>query len=112
MSGGEPDCQLISCLRYDREALLPAHWNTSRNGNRQSPYLLLSYTVDRLIAAAKVHSWDTPPELTVRWLEDRCNASLEGKNLNQPYKVLNKSIASLLYRTHHVAGPRPPLKTR
>ncbi|KAF9785695.1 aminotransferase [Thelephora terrestris] len=87
MSGDELDYQLISSLRYDREALLSAHWNTSRNGDRQSPYLLLSYTVDRFATAAKTHSWATPPEFDLHWLERRCDASLKGKDPSQPYKI-------------------------
>jgi len=92
MSGDEPDYQLISSLRYDKDMLLPAGWNTSRNRDKQSPYLLLSYTVDRLITTAKVHSWTTPSELTLDWLESRCDASLKDRDLGQPHKVLNKSI--------------------
>ena len=92
MPGDQLDYQLISSLRYDKEVLLSAEWNTSRNNDKQSPYLLLSYTVDRLIAATKVHSWATPPELTLDWLEGHCDASLEGKDLGQPYKVLSKGV--------------------
>ena len=93
MSGDEVDYQLISALRYDKEMLLSAEWNTSRNRDIQSPYLLLPYTVDRLIATAKVHSWAIPSELTLDWLEGRCDVSLKDKDLSQPHKVLNKSIA-------------------
>ena len=92
MSGGELDYQLTSSLRYDREMLLSAEWNTSRNRDKRSPYLLLSYTVDRLITTADVHSWATPSELTLDWLKSRCDASLEGKDLSQPHKVLNTTI--------------------
>ena len=92
MSGDEFSYQLISSLRCDREVLLSAEWNTSRNRDKQSPYLLLPYTVDRLIQAAGVHSWVTPSELTHDWLKSQCDASLEGKNPNQPYKVLSKGI--------------------
>lgn len=94
MSRNEQDYRLISALRYDKEILLLAEWNTSRNCDK-SPYLLLSYTVDRLVTAAEVHSWAVPSELTVDWLESRCDASLEGKDLNQPYKVLSKGIPRL-----------------
>jgi len=87
MPGDELNYQLISSLRYDREALPPAEWNTSRNGDKKSPYLLLSYAVDRLTTAAKVHSWTTPAELTLDGLESRCDASLKGKDLTQPYKI-------------------------
>ncbi|KAF9650549.1 hypothetical protein BDM02DRAFT_1393453 [Thelephora ganbajun] len=87
MSGDKPDYQLISSLRYDKEALISAQWNTSRNGDRQSAYLLLSYTVDRLTTAAKVHSWAVPVELALDSLESRCDASLKNKDLDQPYKI-------------------------
>lgn len=89
---GELDYQLISSLRHDKEMLLSAEWNTSRNGGKQSPYLLLPYTVDRLITAAGVHSWAIPSELTSDWLEGRCNAFLKDKDLGQPQKVLSKTI--------------------
>ena len=89
MPRNEPDYQLTSALRYDKEMLLSAAWNISRNCDEKSPYLLLSYAVDRLITAAEAHSWAAPSELTLDWLESRCNASLEGKDLNQPHKVLN-----------------------
>jgi len=87
MSGDELEYQLISALRCDREALLSAQWNTARNGDRQSPYLLLSYTVDRFTAAAKVHSWATPLEFDLPWLERLCDASLKDKDPCQSYKI-------------------------
>ena len=90
MSVDEPDYQLISSLRYDPEALLPARWNTSRNFDRKSPHLLLSYTVDRLTSAAKVHSFSVPSELAPHWLEGRCDAALKNKDTSQPHKVLNE----------------------
>jgi 4-amino-4-deoxychorismate lyase len=96
MSGDEPAFQLISSVRYDKEALLFAQWNTSRNGGKQSPYLLLRYTVDRFIRAAKTHSWATPSELTLDWLESRCDASLKDKDLSQPYKVLSWSVPQFI----------------
>ena len=111
MSGDEPSYQLISSLRYDREALLPAQWNTSRNGDKESPYLLLSYTIDRLITAAKLHSWIAPPECALHWLESHCDAFLKDKNVNQPHKVRNKSIMPPLYGTHRTADSGRPLKT-
>jgi len=86
MSGDDPNYQLISALRYDKE-LIPAGWNTSRNGGKQSPYFLLPWTVDRLMAAANVHSWTIPTGLTPAWLESRCDASLKDKDLNKPYKM-------------------------
>lgn len=92
MSGNEPDYQLISSLRYDSEVLLPARWNTSRNGDKQSPYLLLSYAVDRLTTAAIAHSWTTPSELTLHLLENRCDVALKGKDPSQPCKVLREII--------------------
>lgn len=95
MPGDDLNYQLISSLRYDKEALSSAEWNTSRNGDKQSPYLLLPYTVDRLITASKVHSWIPPAELTLDWLETRCDASLKGKDLGQPYKVLGKNTTVL-----------------
>jgi len=87
MPGDKPDYYLISSLRYDKEALLSAQWNASRNGDKQSPYMLLPYTVDRLVMAAKVHSWATPKELTLDQLEILCDASLEGKDLSRSYKI-------------------------
>ena len=111
MSGDELDYQLISSLRYDREALLSARWNTSRNGDRQSPYLLLPYTVDRFTAATEVHSWATPSEFNLHWLERRCDASLKDKDPYQPHKVLGKSIARFLYQTHLSLDSHRPLKT-
>jgi len=87
MLGNVLDYQLTSCLRYDPEALLPAKWNTSRNGDKRSPYLLLSYAVDRLTTAANAHSWTTPSNLTLHSLESRCDAALEGKDPGQPYKI-------------------------
>ena len=92
MPQDEPNYQLISSLRYDKEALFSAEWNTSRNGDKHSPYLLLPYTVDRLVTAGKVHSWTTPTELTLDGLESLCDASLKGKDPSQPYKVLRKNI--------------------
>lgn len=109
MPQNEPDYQLISALRYDKEILLSAEWNTSRNCDKQSPYLLLSYTVDRLITAAEAHSWAAPSELTVDWLENRCDVSLEGKDPDQPYKVLSKGIPWRYLQTHRFADSRPPL---
>ena len=111
MSGDDLSYQLISSLRYDKQALLSAEWNTSRNGGKQSPYLLLPYTVDRLITAAKVHSWATPTELTLDWLESQCDASLEGKDPNQPYKVLRKNVTRFCSETHNIVDSRRPLTT-
>lgn len=110
MSGDEHNYQLISSLRYDEGALLSAEWNTSRNDGKPSPYLLLSYTVDRLIATAKVHSWAAPAELTLDWLESRCDASLRGKDRSQPYKVLGKNITKLYPETYHIVDSHRPLK--
>jgi len=98
MAGDQLDYQLISSLRYDKEALLSAEWNTSRNNDKQSPYLLLSYTVDRLIAAANAHSWATPSKLTLSWLKGQCDASLEGKDLDQSYKVLSKGTMRFIFK--------------
>jgi len=111
MSGDQHDYQLISSLRYDKEAVLSAQWNTSRNGDKQSPYLLLSYTVDRLITAAKAHSWVAPPELTLDQLESRCNASLEGKDPDQSYKVMRKNITQLHPETHDIVDSHHPFTT-
>ena len=96
MFSNDLDYQLISSLRYDPEVLLPAQWNTSRNGDKQSPYLLLSYSLDRLTTAANAHSWTTPPELTLHSLESLCDAALKGKDLSQSYKVLRETALPFL----------------
>jgi len=111
LSGDEPSYQLISALRYDREASISAEWNTSRNGGKQSPYLLLPWTVDRLIAAANVHSWSVPTGLTLDWLESRCDASLQNKDLSKPHKVLRKNLTRFYPETHDLADSRRPLTT-
>lgn len=111
MSGNEPNYQLISSLRYDKDALPCAEWNTSRNHDKRSPYLLLPYTVDRLIRAAKIHSWAAPSELTLDWLESQCDASLEHKDLGQPYKVLSRSMKWVYPLTHRIVDPYRPLTT-
>ena len=111
MSGDELGYQLTSSLRYDKEVLLSAEWNTSRNRNKRSSYLLLSYTVDRLITAAEVHSWATPSELTLDWLESRCDASLKDKDLNQPHKVPNKNITQFYLQSHRIIDSHPSLAT-
>lgn len=49
-----------------------------------------------MTAAANAHSWTTPSELTLRSLESRCDAALEGKDLSQPRKVLREIDASFL----------------
>jgi len=96
MSGDNPNYQLISALRYDKEALISAEWNTSRNAGKQSPYFLLPWTVDRLMTAANVHSWSIPTGLTSAWLESRCDASLQDKDLGKPYKVPRENIRSFI----------------
>ena len=111
MSGDDPNYQLISALRYDKEALISAGWNTSRNGGKQSPYFLLQWTVDRLIAAANVHSWAIPTGLTLGWLESRCDASLKDKDLSKPYKVLREKYTPFYPETHRLADSHRTLAT-
>jgi len=111
MSGDDPNYQLVSALRYDREALISAEWNTSRNGGKQSPYFLLPWTVDRLITAANVHSWAIPTRLTLGWLESRCDACLKDKDLSKPYKVLRKKYTRFNPEAHPLPDSHRPLAT-
>lgn len=47
---------LLSSTRYDA-TLLNVDWNTEVNGGNPSAFLLLPYHFDRLVDAAKQHSW-------------------------------------------------------
>lgn len=50
---------LLTCTRWD-PFLSNLKWNNDPN-NTPSPFLLLHYHLDRLLAAARLHRWETAP---------------------------------------------------
>lgn len=66
-----PTYSLLSSTRYD-DALLNMGWNTRVNGGQPSPFMLLPYHYDRLMAAAGEHGWQLPSNLTRQQLLQAC----------------------------------------
>lgn len=66
-----PAYHLLSSTRYD-DALLSMDWNTRANAGQPSPYMLLPYHFDRLMAAAKDHGWQIPQQVTRTTLLEEC----------------------------------------
>lgn len=56
---GEPDFQIFSTLRYDPELAKVAAPADSYPPPRDSPYYLLAYHYDRMLAAANEFGWET-----------------------------------------------------
>lgn len=70
----DPSYSLLSSLRYD-DALLNMDWNTRANGGKPSPFMLLPYHLDRLMAAAQEHGWHLPV-WTLDDLQNECAAAV------------------------------------
>ncbi|KAH9920250.1 uncharacterized protein BXZ73DRAFT_91978 [Epithele typhae] len=61
------DYHLLATLRYDPQ-LLNASWNTDA-----SPYLFLSYQLERLLEASRLHKWPVPQALSEDSMKAHCD---------------------------------------
>ncbi|KAH7923240.1 hypothetical protein BV22DRAFT_1015763 [Leucogyrophana mollusca] len=68
---------LLSTTRYD-PFLRSLKWNNDPEGN-PSPYLLLSYQLDRLNASVRLNGWDHLQVLTMDGLKSACDKVVESE---------------------------------
>ncbi|KAI0053385.1 hypothetical protein FA95DRAFT_737893 [Auriscalpium vulgare] len=66
---------LISAIRYD-PALRALAWNTAANAGIPSPFMLLRFHHDRLLAAARVHAWGPASALTWDAFHSACERAV------------------------------------
>lgn len=79
---------LLATLRYD-PFLETLAWNNEPNGS-QSPYLLLSHQLDRLVECSRASGWVSTDDLTLDKLRDVCNAIRDhtnGDDARRPLKI-------------------------
>ena len=121
---GEPeapkDLRLITALRYDR-ALLQCDYNTFAIHGKPSPYLLLPYHYERLLAAAHAHgrAWASAAEsLTLDGVQEACRLTVRQHGEDGgPLKVSNLHLRTFLgsvadHARFLIRSPTPKLKHR